>query len=360
MPCRDMGNDEETLKTIVCPCWLCQSTINTLECSLVVDAKGRRWESLLPMVNCEGCGALLDAAWIQDMVGYHMADESDSVCYQTLSRLEKMSQGHSRWKKSVLQRFIGIVFSSFVTLQVTAVFLGNVFVIFPGIVFQNTYVRSQGAIYTIMVAIQCIALGLYSATIILYWTVVLHHPGRVPTRIDTKQGCIGYQWCHVCDALKPPQAHHCRRCGTCILELDHHCVYTGNTCIGRETMSYFVYFLIALVIGSGISSMASMAYFWVHRRVLVSHYVAAWRFHLGRDTTRYPSVYILRLYLFMKNWICYTSEFEDIVWIDVLISSLAACLGGTSILLRQLRYLNKGTTYLEETLLLHKSKKHPE
>lgn len=347
-----MGNKEETLQTVVCPCWLCQqSTVNTLECILVVDGGQRRWKSLLPMVNCEACGALLDAAWISDVV----AQATDQNA--TVSRVQRMSGRSMRWKKSVLQRVIGVLLSSIVTLQVTAVFLGNVFVIFPGIVFENSHVIGRGEehVYTIMVAIQCIALGLYGAIMMLYWTVVLRHPGRVPTRIDIgEQKCIGYQWCHVCDAVKPSQAHHCRRCGTCVMGLDHHCVYTGNACIGRDTLSYFVYFLVVLIIGSGVSSVASMAYFWAHRRVLVSHYVAAWRIHGDREG------HLLRLYLFMKNWICYTSEFEDIVWIDVLISSLAACLGGTSILLRQVGYMNKGTTYLEEMLLRKQTKEHPE
>ena len=32
-----------------------------------------------------------------------------------------------------------------------------------------------------------------------------------------------FRWCSKCEHVKPPRTHHCRHCGTCILNMDHHC-----------------------------------------------------------------------------------------------------------------------------------------
>ena len=31
-------------------------------------------------------------------------------------------------------------------------------------------------------------------------------------------------YCYRCQRYRPPRAHHCRRCGTCVFRMDHHCV----------------------------------------------------------------------------------------------------------------------------------------
>ncbi|KAG4148819.1 hypothetical protein ERO13_D05G307832v2 [Gossypium hirsutum] len=34
-----------------------------------------------------------------------------------------------------------------------------------------------------------------------------------------------YTFCHYCSKPKSPRAHHCRSCGMCILDMDHHCPF---------------------------------------------------------------------------------------------------------------------------------------
>jgi len=42
-----------------------------------------------------------------------------------------------------------------------------------------------------------------------------------------KGGLDNYTFCHYCSKPKSPRAHHCRSCGTCILDMDHHCPFVS-------------------------------------------------------------------------------------------------------------------------------------
>lgn len=44
--------------------------------------------------------------------------------------------------------------------------------------------------------------------------------------------------CNICRARRPARAHHCRRCGTCILQFDHHCIWIAN-CVGYRNRGHF-------------------------------------------------------------------------------------------------------------------------
>lgn len=35
----------------------------------------------------------------------------------------------------------------------------------------------------------------------------------------------GYKFCGHCNLPKPPNAHHCRSCGACVVDMDHHCPF---------------------------------------------------------------------------------------------------------------------------------------
>jgi len=52
-------------------------------------------------------------------------------------------------------------------------------------------------------------------------------------------------YCGQCKLDRPAMASHCYDCDLCILDLDHHCPWTGK-CIGRKTIQYFYGFLGAL------------------------------------------------------------------------------------------------------------------
>lgn len=44
--------------------------------------------------------------------------------------------------------------------------------------------------------------------------------------------------CGICNAPKPPRAHHCSACQRCFLKMDHHCVWLDN-CVGYGNYKFF-------------------------------------------------------------------------------------------------------------------------
>ncbi|XP_030625466.1 palmitoyltransferase ZDHHC23-B [Chanos chanos] len=74
-------------------------------------------------------------------------------------------------------------------------------------------------------------------------------PGSVERRDGGKRN-----WCPFCKLVKPPRAGHCRICGSCVLRLDHHCVWI-NSCVGQANHRSFLLTLFLFLLTSlyGIS-----------------------------------------------------------------------------------------------------------
>lgn len=60
---------------------------------------------------------------------------------------------------------------------------------------------------------------------------------------ERKRGCDEPRWCRKSEAYKPDRAHYCRVLRRCVLRMDHHCPWLGNT-IGFHNHKYFFLFLL--------------------------------------------------------------------------------------------------------------------
>ncbi|KAK9816605.1 hypothetical protein WJX72_002631 [[Myrmecia] bisecta] len=90
-------------------------------------------------------------------------------------------------------------------------------------------------------------------------SIVAHAHGQVP------QGAYdNYSYCRRCRFVKPPQAHHCKVCGLCVMEMDHHCPFINN-CVGARNARHFLLFLFWLLLGCiyiTVLSIVLMRYRW--------------------------------------------------------------------------------------------------
>ncbi|XP_073942616.1 palmitoyltransferase ZDHHC6 [Choristoneura fumiferana] len=96
------------------------------------------------------------------------------------------------------------------------------------------------------------ALFLFLAGGTLYYFLqsLLEGPGFVPLkwRPRKEEDTEHLQFCTICNGYKAPRSHHCRKCGHCVMKMDHHCPWI-NCCVGHANHCYFTYFLIFAVLG---------------------------------------------------------------------------------------------------------------
>lgn len=65
--------------------------------------------------------------------------------------------------------------------------------------------------------------------------------------------------CPVCRHRRPPRAHHCRRCGACVLKRDHHCLLVGR-CVGLSNQRHFVVFVTWSTVALAYSLLHALVY----------------------------------------------------------------------------------------------------
>jgi len=100
---------------------------------------------------------------------------------------------------------------------------------------------------------------LWINAIISYVRCVFTHPGEPPASYGFDQTD---KVCRRCpgEMAKPPRAHHCSTCQTCICKMDHHCPWV-NSCVGWGNQKFFCLFLWYTTIICGYTLTLLLAYF---------------------------------------------------------------------------------------------------
>jgi len=83
-----------------------------------------------------------------------------------------------------------------------------------------------------------------------FFSAMCDGPGYLPKgwQPENKSDCQYLQFCDACQGFKAPRAHHCRKCGHCVMKMDHHCPWINN-CVGHFNHGHFIGFLFFAVVG---------------------------------------------------------------------------------------------------------------
>lgn len=131
------------------------------------------------------------------------------------------------------------------------------------------------------VFVTCLTAGLVCATLKAQWTSHKTNPGFII--VDTENITNAEMVCKRCEAQRPDmRAHHCSKCKRCVLEMQHHCIFTDN-CVGKTNlkhflrycawMTFFLFWMLGYIIkafyvqnrasGTGITSLTQLNPFFV-------------------------------------------------------------------------------------------------
>ena len=72
-------------------------------------------------------------------------------------------------------------------------------------------------------------------------------------------------------SLTPRKCLRCRRCKTCVVDLDHHCLFLNN-CVGINNLRHFILLLVFLILGCCYTLGLCSISFWQHRQTVAEHW----------------------------------------------------------------------------------------
>ncbi|KAG7154392.1 palmitoyltransferase ZDHHC6-like [Homarus americanus] len=138
---------------------------------------------------------------------------------------------------------------------------------------------SWGGSFIFLSFMTCAVLTLYCFLHAMYTGPGTLPPEWHPENESDKQFL---QFCAACEGYKAPRSHHCRKCGCCVMKMDHHCPWINN-CVGHKNHGSFTFFLFFAVLGCAQATvvLSLTIYHAIHR---------TWYIYYGTGTE--PIVYM--------------------------------------------------------------------
>jgi len=245
-------------------------------------------------------------------------------------------------QRSTPHQALGYAMVAFVFLVTTTVAGSGIFFALPGSM-------SDTPLSPALPFLQIVAGIIYLSILSTYITIITSHPGPVrsvavkaPTAEAIEQRAFNdWRWCKLCRQGKPPTAHHCRRCAMCVQDLDHHCLFTANRCIGAGNIEPFLRFLVLLIIGCIFAFIAAAGMGWRNQRLIARHTRATW----GRPL--FFNSLLLHALTFLWRWVL-TAPMQLAGWALAFTLSLSTGVGIALLLHRSLKLKYRGSTVLGE------------
>jgi len=191
----------------------------------------------------------------------------------------------------------------------------------------------------------------------LHWTFVVWISTNVwssyllamfvgPGQLDPSRGVLESEsggWCGICNATKPPRAHHCSKCRRCSLRMDHHCHFINN-CVGQANQRHFYLYLVFLEMAVLYCLLLAVPSWWALKQTCAGS---------APDPSTQPQHHWfgLGLFLLVDNL---TAGCTDDNRQNAFIMSGLICVAGFTLVLvggllrQQTSNLRKGVTYIEQ------------
>ncbi|EIE24647.1 zf-DHHC-domain-containing protein [Coccomyxa subellipsoidea C-169] len=173
---------------------------------------------------------------------------------------------------------------------------------------------------------------------------VLRPPGPVEFEMPQTNTPVGKgafdncMFCTHCRQVKPPQAHHCSRCTTCVMDMDHHCLFLNN-CVGRGNIRHFILLLVFLFWSCTYTFLLCCALHW--RRW--DEAAMTWQrllLPIAKSKRYWEAILVTpRFLLVAPAWQAAVTYLMSLTG--------GSCVGVTILLASQLRLIVRGQTYIE-------------
>ncbi|CAI5456055.1 unnamed protein product [Caenorhabditis angaria] len=161
--------------------------------------------------------------------------------------------------------------------------------------------------------------------------IQFHYYKARTTKPVANPGQEGDSFCEKCNYWKSQRTHHCSVCETCILGMDHHCIWI-NQCVGSHNHRHFFLFIANLTFAAGT--------------IILAGYPSVYD-HIFMETSEHTFCTSILHYAPLQNYICDYNELArtSIVFCYLLSAVLFLMVGGLT--LWNVYLISIGFTYID-------------